>query len=308
MNQTLSFTNEENNTVASAIQGGYKFLRDHCVQKHRSAFWQFMEKPNAAATTWSLLALKAIVQTDLKIAGECKKYYKKIQPDAIKYLIGSMPKSSIKWSDEQIVCEGGAKYNKQKNYYSFSASLLPQLFELGVSPYNPRVVNQIRWLINSEDDWKITNYDRTVRGTFTYAMALSTLVSWIREVGIENSRLLLHDQRFGKISELLTGYSTAFLSNYLICTKIKFKVMFMIFAVIISIMALILEPALTSMIDYVKNLLCISTNISQDLLHEVLISCITTGIVTIILYIIKRISILIKWISSNFDIRRISND
>jgi hypothetical protein len=102
-----------------------------------------------------------------------------------------MPKKATRWEDEQMVCEAGAKYNKQKNYYSFSPTLILELLKIGVSPYHYKVINQIKWLINNQNEWKIQQYDRSEVCSFTYAMLISTITKWSIMVGQENTWRIL---------------------------------------------------------------------------------------------------------------------
>ena len=131
------------------------------------------------------------------------------------FVLSIMPAIIQEWDSEQIVCEDGAKYSKQKNYYSFSATLLPQLFALGLSPYETRVINQIAWLIKNPDKWKITNYDRTSICTFTYAMVLATLIAWVKRVGSLMAPILLNSQgKVNKISRALFGFNSSSTVNF----------------------------------------------------------------------------------------------
>lgn len=191
----FGYTPDELHQICSVIKTGFDYLKSECKKKKEKTYWCFNGKPNCAATTWALLALLQISKTEEKIADECKTFYKSIIKSSLAFVLSQMPKTAVKWADEQIVCEGGAKYSKQKNYYSYSATLLPQLFELGLSPFHTKVIKQIDWLINSSDDdkWKIIGYDRTTVCTFTYAMVLSTLLCWVRHVGQNFSSVLLQN-------------------------------------------------------------------------------------------------------------------
>ncbi|SHL31995.1 hypothetical protein SAMN02745136_04642 [Anaerocolumna jejuensis DSM 15929] len=137
---------------------------------------------------------------------DCLNYYNQIVESSLSFVLSKMPKKAQKWADEQVVYEGGAKYNKQKNYFSYSATLLPQLFIMGLSPFHPKVINQINWLINNSTDWKITGYDKSTACTFTYAMVLATLSCWVKRVGSDLSPILTRTINSNRrISELIFG-------------------------------------------------------------------------------------------------------
>ena len=81
------------------------------------------------------------------------------------------------------------------------------LFEIGISPFHPKVVAQIKWLIQNEDRWKIENYDKSQICSFTYAMVISTIAKWSLLVGQENSKKLLEDEKgkFAILAQSVTG-------------------------------------------------------------------------------------------------------
>lgn len=219
----FEYTPDELHQICSVIKTGFDYLKNECKREKKKTYWCFKGKAHCAATTWALLALLQICKTEEKVAGECKTFYKSVLESSLSFVLSQMPKTPVKWADELIVCEGGAKYSKQKNYYSYSATLLPQLFELGLSPFHTKVIKQIDWLINSpdEDKWKIVGYDKTTVCTFTYAMVLSTLLCWIKHVGQDFSLVLLQDDtKKSKISKVLFGFS---FSNDMSCQLVLKK-------------------------------------------------------------------------------------
>lgn len=221
----FNFTNDEFREIKVAIQGGYEYLKETCRRTHTKVYWCFNNMPHCAATTWALLALYQVSLTRENFS-DINEYYSSILNGSLSFLLSKMPAKIEKWESEQIVCEAGAKYNKQKNYYSFSATLLPQLFVLGLSPYEPKVINQISWLIKNPSEWMITNYDRTSICTFTYAMVLTTLVAWGRRVGSITATLLLNNQgKTNKISMILFGFRTSNKMNFQLVLKSRFALL-----------------------------------------------------------------------------------
>lgn len=204
----FNFTENEIVKLERAIQAGYTYLKQKCVHKNNKVYWCFNQQPHCAATTWALLALKWVSLCKSKVSEDCRIFYKRYREAALFFVCSKIPSKIIQWEDEPFVYEGGAKYGKQKNYVSFSATLLPQLFELGVSPFHPKVVNQIKWLLANPEEWKINTYDKGKICYFTYAMVIATIISWIQQVGIAFASVLLkqHKKRFEKI---IFGYDSS---------------------------------------------------------------------------------------------------
>lgn len=187
----FSFTEHEKRVLIDSMTKGFAFIKDNIVLSKECVYWMFNEKPHCAATAWILLALKEM--TEINIKDEIKEFYSCNVNKGIDFIIGEMPSQPSKWKNEQIVKEAGAKYSRQKNYFSFSAALLLELFEVGMTPYHPKVINQIRWLLNNVDEWKIEEYDTTKQCSFTYAMVLSVIVKWGILVGRENAGVLIQN-------------------------------------------------------------------------------------------------------------------
>lgn len=187
----FAFVEHEKRVLIDSITKGYAFLKDNIILSQECVYWTFDEKPHCAATTWALLALKEMTEIDIK--DEIGSFYFQNIDKGIDFIIGEMPSKPIKWRNEQIVKEAGAKYSKQKNYFSFSAVLLLELFELGMTPYHPKVINQIKWLLDNVDEWKIEEYDTGTPCSFTYAMVISTIVRWGVLVGRETADVLVQN-------------------------------------------------------------------------------------------------------------------
>jgi len=214
----FNFTNDEFRDIKIAILGGFDYLKEMRKQEHGKIYWTFNEIPHCVATTWALLALRQMSQVgEFPDAEDC---YSSSLEGSLSFVLSKMPTEIQEWESEQIVCEGGAKYSKQKNYYSFSATLLPQLFVLGLSPYEPKVINQIAWLIKNPDEWKIEKYDRTSICTFTYAMVLAVLIAWEKRVGSLTASIVLNDQgKVNKISKILFGFNSSNKVNFQLISK-----------------------------------------------------------------------------------------
>ena len=203
----LGFSSDEENILNNAVIYGFTYIKDNMKKKNAEIFWCFNNKKSCAATVWSLLALKELENISLK--EEIKTFYSKIIKAGRQGIINSIPSKICRWEDELIVNEAGAKYGSMKNYYSFSPTLLMDIFDLGVSPFNSRIVNQIRWLLQNTEDWKIKEYDSQSICTFTYSMVLSTIVKWVSLVGKESAEKLINApcNTTNKVSEYLLGYS-----------------------------------------------------------------------------------------------------
>lgn len=214
----FKFSAEENSLIKTSIVKGMEYLVDTCNQKKKYVYWEFNGKPNCAATTWALLALKegSYIATD-----NLQDFINKNTKKGLTFILSKMPSKSKRWEEEQIVQETGAKYDSQKNYYSFSATLIPDLLSLGLSPFHPKVITQIQWILKNKNDWK-TKYDKLNICSFTYAMLLSTISCWVRYVGYVNAKQLLNDDIsfFCKIVKKIAGYSLG-IDSPMICVERK---------------------------------------------------------------------------------------
>lgn len=214
----FSLSQEEIALISEALHNGFTFISKKVSTNKKYSYWNFPEQKNCVATTWAMLALKELMKVEgfnLK-QEEIEVFYYHHLERSMSFVLSEIPKKPERWDNEQLVLEGGAKYNKQKNYQSLSATLIPQLFELGVSPYHPKIVNQIKWLIDNPTEWKIETYDRGNICAFSYAMILSTITIWINKVGSVNAKTLIaqpvlkreiiQKSVFGQLSEKSNPY------------------------------------------------------------------------------------------------------
>ena len=202
----FAFSDNEIETLKQAAHSGFTYIRDEMQEKEYEVYWRFNNNKSCVATVWALLALKSL--REISINHEINGFYSSVIKKGRRYIINSIPKKSIRWKDEPLVCEAGAKYDSMKNYYSFSATLLMDVFDLGVSAYNIRIINQIRWLLKNSSNWKIEQYDTKSMCTFTYAMVLSTIAKWVSLVGKENAQRLINapQSKLNQVVELFIGY------------------------------------------------------------------------------------------------------
>ena len=290
----FDLTGDEEQLVSEALHNGFIFIRDNIAKdkKHNFTFWKFEDKENCAATTWALLALKKLQRVEgLQIGtDEIKDFYNSILFSSLRFILSRIPKHSNRWETEQIVFEGGAKYNKQKNYQSFSATLLPQLFELGVSPYQPRIINQIQWLIENPNEWKIETYNRGNVCTFTYAMVLSTIADWISKVGTVNAEILLKKvtsktdvilkKIFGQISKKTEPYQMVLKNRLFLYSLVVILVFFII----------IFGPSIWSFTQgIIKKVSSLFINNINDIIVNIIASMIYAGIVFLAVFIFNKI-------------------
>lgn len=182
----LGINEEEEKNAHNSLTLGIGYLKTAFGKNH---YCTFNDRPNYFATVWSLLALKLIVTIDANNA-EAQDLLKKHLSPSLKYIIHSIPSKEI-WGVEQIVKEAGAKYGSQKNYYSFSPTLIPFLLDLGVSPNTPKLVKQISLLLQNDKQWTIKEYSQDGICSFIYIMVLSTIVCWLRKVNCINSHILV---------------------------------------------------------------------------------------------------------------------
>ena len=200
----FAYNHEDEILIQTAIKKGAEYLIEACITKPKYVYWQFNGIPSCVATTWSLVALKEAAKV---IPEQFSEFLNNHTKKGITFVLSKLPPKVRKWEEEKLVEETGAKYDSQKNYYSFSAALLPELFSLGVSPYHTKVIKQLRWIIKNRNDWK-TKYDKREICSFTYAMLISTIMCWVRQVGIINAVQLIKNCNTipNKITEFFLGY------------------------------------------------------------------------------------------------------
>jgi hypothetical protein len=227
--ELLDFNNNEKKLIIRTLINGFQYIKDVCIKSKTYTYWCFNGKYSFTATTWILVALSELI-TISDIDNEIVDFYRNNKKRSFRYILSKMPQKQQKWADEQIVSEAGAKYSKQKNYYSFTPALIPQLLKLGISPYEPKIIKQIKWLLNNQDSWKISEYDKGRICTFTYAMIIATLVTWIRAVGLCLSSQLLYNpiSIFQKARYKVLGYSDSNRSHQLLIIDAKIILLFLI--------------------------------------------------------------------------------
>lgn len=200
----FALTIEEEETIMSAMTAGFQYIKDSKKTGNNLIWWEFNNQKSCVATVWALCAIKELCRIGIVLDSE--DFYLANRFRGVNFVVSCMPSAISSWKSEQFVCEGGAKYNKQKNYYSFSSALLSDLFELGLSPYHPKVIKQIRWLIENSDKWQIQGYDRTAICSFTYAMVLGVLAKWRCMVGeFCAKRILEKESHLDKIAGIIYG-------------------------------------------------------------------------------------------------------
>lgn len=289
----FSFSTEDTLLLEQAIASGFNYIKENCTSEKKRAYWSFQNKPHCAATTWALMALRQISSCNADISLECAKFYEKIKNRAFLFVCARLPKNAERWADEPFVYEGGAKYAPQKNYVSLSATLLPQLFELGVSPFLPRVIAQIKWLIENPSDWKISTYDTGKTCYFTYAMALSTIVSWYQRVGSALAPKLLKSTKIN-IPKMLYGYnSTLKLQIQLVHPKrISLFSLLLGFLLILMLLEKYMDGWFTQMTAWFMSLWNQTEKERYDLAIEITSEFLKLGIASVLLWfgaLIKRI-------------------
>lgn len=249
----FSLSRDEFTLISEALHNGFIFISKTVSTDKKYSYWNFSEQKNCVATTWAMLALKELMKVEgfsLK-QEEIEVFYYHHLERSMNFVLSKIPKKSKRWNNEQLVLEGGAKYNKQKNYQSLSATLIPQLFELGVSPYHPKIINQIRWLIDNPTEWKIETYDRGNICAFSYAMILSTITIWINKVGSTNARTLIAQPvlKREKIQKIVFGQLSEKTNPYQMVLKSRIKLFFI--AIIIFLFIFIFGSAIWNLSFYI---------------------------------------------------------
>lgn len=294
----LKFSSEEEKLIRKAVNEGLKYLKDSCEKKGRMVYWSFAERPSCHATTWALLAFKIASEANETFSDNCAEYFTTIREAAFAFLISKIP-SKGKWEDELLVEEDGAKYDKHKHYIAYTPTLLPQLFDLGLSPFHPKVISQVSWLVANTDKWTIVKYDKNKYCSFTYAMVLSTIVSWTRRVGSECAKSILSpNNRLDKISFWVFGYKTSGFNMIQLVQRKRIPIIIMI--VVIGCLLLFFGQEINDLIRQLSQIIVSMWDSTETDRHDVIINLIASGIWAIGLLTITRIILLIQKMVKKF--------
>ncbi len=297
----FDFHDGEKKMIKKSLDLGFEYVKNTVKNGKKYAYWTFMNSSQCVATTWALTAIKCLAEANN--SEKVKQFYDSIKKKSLDYIINQMPKKIEKWGDEQIVCEGGAKYSKQKNYYSFTASLLIQLFDLGVSPYHPKVVMQIKWLLVNSDNWKIENYDKTHGCSFTCAMNVAVICKWLIMVGSNAESLLLENKTCcDKLYILLCEYKIDSHAPYIMISKRK--LCFYMAIIVLLILATAFGKSIYLFIyDKVDSFLNIIIPNKKET-REIYINIVASGVIVLLSYLLSTTVKLIrrgfKWLTNRF--------
>lgn len=292
MNKTSFLLSKEDVVMISeALNHGFNYISKTANKRKKYVYWSFDKKENCAATIWAMLAIKDLLKVkefNLNL-DEINSFYNTHIDGSIRFVLNKLPKKPERWSDEQLVLEGGAKYNKQKNYQSLSATLIPHLFELGVSPYHPKIVNQIKWIINNPTDWKIKAYDRGNICSFSYAMILSTIAIWINRVGSINAQALVDNakSKINRLQRFVFGYYSQKNSPYRLVLKTRISLF--VFIIVLLFFIFLCGPALWNIIYcFVKWIFSLIFQKVDDIVVGIVTNVIWLGGGAILTLIIKK--------------------
>ena len=294
----LGFSQLDMDKIISSMNSGYTYLKDNVVYNKKKIhyYWEFNKKPHVAATTWALLALREIERiNNLRVNKEFFKFYCEIKDKALGFILSTMPRNIKKWDDELIVCEAGAKYAKQKNYYSFTVTLLPQLFSLGISPYNPKVIKQIKWIVEGPNNW-IGSYDNSKPSSFTYSMLLSTIAQWICLVGKNNALYILKRDNniLDKAKDIIFGFSSKKGSPEQIVLKSRIKICVLLI-LLLTISMLFGRSIYAFIVNKVEGLFSLFVGSYNSIVVNIISSFFYAGIIAVGAAFIKLIKKIRMW-------------
>lgn len=283
----LDFSSDDKKMIRKAISEGLNYLKRSCDKKGNMVFWKFAEKPSCHATTWALLAFKIASEVNETFSDDCAKYFQINKEPVLAFLISQIPTKG-KWEDEPLVEEDGAKYDKHKHYIAYTPTLFPQLFDLGLSPFHPKVISQISWLVTNKDKWTIEKYDKTKFCSFTYAMVLSTIVSWIRRVGTECAKSILSPNNWiDKISIWLFGYKTSGFNTIQIVKRKR--ILFFLMIAIIGCLLLFFGQEINDLIRKLSQKIVSVWVSSETDRHDISINLVASGIWTSGVFVFAKI-------------------
>ena len=297
----FDFKNEEKKMIKKSLDLGFEYVKNTVKNDKKYAYWTFMDSSKCVATTWALTAIEYLAEANYD--EKVKRFYDSMKKKSLDCIINQMPKKIEKWEDEQIVCEGGAKYSKQKNYYSFTASLLIQLFDLGVSPYHPKVIMQIKWLLANLDNWKIEKYDKTHCCSFTCAMNVAVICKWLVMVGTNAELLLFENQTcWDKLILSLCEYKNDLKAPYIMISKHRLYIYVVIIVFMIFALAFgkSIYHFIYNKIDFVMNILIPD----KKEYRYIYINILATGILALLSWLfsaaVKLIRSGFKWLTKWF--------
>lgn len=160
----LALSKEDEEKIEKAIARGIKFILDQKKEQGKIAVWT-----DAVNTTWALWAL--FKDDPLK--------HSELISKGINFLREDLKGREI-WEMRKFVDETGTKYGVHKTYYFFTPSLVLNLLELSVSPFDDLCLKAMEWLKTNlkPKGWVIKGYDIEEPQTFTTALALQTVSTW----------------------------------------------------------------------------------------------------------------------------------
>ena len=187
---------KDKTTMIEIIEKGFDFAINEVKEEGNITYWEFNNRPNIIGTAWMLEVINLcesqrikdlLNKSYLSTLYEKKKRIQKFLLDELENSFSTEKTTST----ELFVSEAGAKYGKHKNFYAFLPSITRILLINGISPTNKTILAIIRYLINNKYEWKIPEYDDKIC-SFSYAIALSTLILWYRKCCYYNIHYIQH--------------------------------------------------------------------------------------------------------------------
>ena len=202
----LNLSAEQLKRIIRTVNYGLEYACDAYNSTDENC-WCFKGKAHAAASVYMLDAFSKISQLQ-EIKKEHKEFYDNNKKSIIRCILNLIPKDASKWAEELIVSEGGAKYSRQKVYACFMPSLCYELMNLGVSPFNSKIVNRMRWLLKDRNNWRITWYDTENNQSFSHAMALSILIIWLSNINkkFNNIKIISQSTKSAILKKFILGF------------------------------------------------------------------------------------------------------
>ncbi|HML84998.1 MAG TPA: hypothetical protein PKE52_07550 [Bacteroidales bacterium] len=159
---------------------GVKYLIEKRHEEDGKCYWEYDSKASITATVLALEAMGTLKRdTNIVSQEELQGIKKRALNWIIEFFNGSETSTSDPFFKYQIT-----KYKRKEKirvFYAFVPYYASFLIKNGVSPFHPKICACIRWLIeNKEKNWAINDYNSPEPCSFSAAMAINTIVVWLR--------------------------------------------------------------------------------------------------------------------------------
>ena len=183
-------SNHRFNKITATIQKGKEYLIQQKKEREdKYVYWEYDNKEGVSVTTWVLETLSLLAKSSLPCYRP--EDFEPLKIKIINYIYSQLPDDnglqSYCQSEKFFVAKksDGLKYKPSlrddKAFYTFKPFIISKLLDLGESPYNPKIVLIVKWLLeNREQHWIIEEYNSSSPCSISAAMAINVIVKWLK--------------------------------------------------------------------------------------------------------------------------------